>query len=227
MKKSFIAFIGLMLWLVFAMPAYAAACTNLKPVHSLDDLLLQLYNNLDSDCLFQMTAQELSFAWEIVVLEDWNIQDIDDVDMEKKRAISIAESSKIYTDDLSNLYITKGQVRNLDAIEIKGTRDYLFKYSSFFKDGQFPPSLPTPYIIQRNVEGSLFIETSNFFSENNIFNNYKPLETYFWIGGISNLKISPIIVMSSAPDATLSEITLYRTIPSFIRRDVYEKFDID
>ena len=55
--------IGLWLLCWVALPVYAAACTNLKPVHQLEDLLLQLHNNLDSDCLFQMTAEELSAAW--------------------------------------------------------------------------------------------------------------------------------------------------------------------
>ena len=68
MKKiSFFA-----VWLIFISLqniAYAEGCRNLKPVHNLEDLLLQLQHNLDSDCIFRMSAKELSDAWKITVLE--------------------------------------------------------------------------------------------------------------------------------------------------------------
>ena len=39
--------IGLLLLCWVALPVYAAACTDLKPVHKLEDLLAQLYAHLD------------------------------------------------------------------------------------------------------------------------------------------------------------------------------------
>ncbi len=44
-------------------------CHGLHKVTDIDDLLLQVYNNLDSHCLFYMPREELSKAWGIPVFD--------------------------------------------------------------------------------------------------------------------------------------------------------------
>ena len=50
-------------WLIFISLqniAYAEGCRNLKPLHHLEVMLLQLQHRLDSDCMFIRMAMELS-----------------------------------------------------------------------------------------------------------------------------------------------------------------------
>ena len=92
-------------WLIFISLqniAYAEGCRNLKPVYNLEDLLLQLQHNLDSDCIFRMSARELSDAWKITVLERRT-----SIENNGERAKYRVENEKLYLGGTSGWYVYK------------------------------------------------------------------------------------------------------------------------
>ena len=118
MKKiSFLA-----VWLIFISLqniAHAEGCKNLRPVHNLEDLLLQLQHNLDSDCIFRMSARELSDAWKITVLERRT-----SIGNSSERAQYRAENRKLYIGGTSGWFVYKNSYGAIDTLEIRATYSY-------------------------------------------------------------------------------------------------------
>ena len=114
-------------------------CKNLAKIKGIDDLLFQMYSNLDSYCLFEMPAGELERIWGIPVL-DFTDSKYD------KRFDAI--------DSLNTLY-----VRRYDDYEQKQKREliismtdtYVEKNTPFWggsiAQGQLPAQLPKPIVI--------------------------------------------------------------------------------
>ena len=46
-----------------------APCKGLKPFNNIDELLYQFYINMESDCLFEMSVEELEKVWGIKILD--------------------------------------------------------------------------------------------------------------------------------------------------------------
>jgi len=78
-RKIIMVMAALLLWSVPAastaeesLPAATdprtAPCKGLKPYNNLDELLYQFYINLDSDCLFEMSVEELEKIWGVKIL---------------------------------------------------------------------------------------------------------------------------------------------------------------
>lgn len=114
-------------------------CKNLAKIKGIDDLLFQMYSNLDSYCLFEMPTEELERIWGIPVL-DFTDSKYD------KRFDAI--------DSLNTLY-----VRRYDDYEQKQKREliismtdtYVEKNTPFWggsiAQGQLPALLPKPIVI--------------------------------------------------------------------------------
>ncbi len=47
-------------------------CKNLHKVKDIDDLLKQMYDNIDSHCLFEMNTDDLAKVWEVSILNTLN-----------------------------------------------------------------------------------------------------------------------------------------------------------
>ena len=69
-----------------------AKCKGLHKVKDIDDLLLQMYNNLDNDCLFIIRTSALEDVWGLPVL-DFSRKNIKKSD-EKKTISRSAELKK-------------------------------------------------------------------------------------------------------------------------------------
>ena len=222
MKKiSFLA-----VWLIFISfqnIAYAEGCRNLKPVHNLEDLLLQLQHNLDSDCIFRMSAKELSDAWKITVLE--KITSIENSsEVEKHRA----ENRKLYIGGTSGWYVYKDSDGAIDTLEIQATYSYseLYQNKSLFPEARFPKSFLPFYYIPEDIVDTYHIKHSHFLgseylskgNEGILDNNHihQPFEHYLWFKSIDTLTTLPMLDIWTSNDASVLVIKYYRTTPDFL-----------
>lgn len=115
------------------------ACKNLHKVVDIDDLLKQMYDNLDSQCLFDMPTAQLEKIWGIRIFGEGEYPDID---FEKKPVLFL---QKISNNQIRNQY---GQPEI--KFEIHTTKAHQKKYSHYSSFsgsvdlGQFPKYLPQP-----------------------------------------------------------------------------------
>ena len=222
MKKiSFFA-----VWLIFISLqniAHAEGCKNLRPVHNLEDLLLQLQHNLDSDCIFRMSARELSDAWKITVLERRT-----SIGNSSERAQYRAENEKLYIGGTSGWYVYKDNYGAIDTLEIQATYNYsvLYQNKSLFPEARFPKSFLPFYYIPEDIVDTYHIKHSHFLGseylskENgkSVDNNHihQPFEHYLWFKSVDTLNALPMLDMNTASNAGILGIIYYRTAPDFL-----------
>lgn len=116
-----------------------APCRGLKRYENLDELLYQFYINLDSDCLFEMSVEELEKIWDIKILNRHN------TDYWSFRWIS-SFAGKPYKFERDAFFVEVipyiGSKKKMFSINI--TREYGEKYHSLLPLGHFPKLLPEP-----------------------------------------------------------------------------------
>ena len=221
MKKiSFLA-----VWLIFISLqniAYAEGCRNLKPVHNLEDLLLQLQHNLDSDCIFRMSARELSDAWKITVLERRT-----SIGNSSERAQYRAENEKLYIGGTSGWYVYKNNY-GIDTLEISATYNYrvLYQSKSLFPEARFPKSFLPFYYIPDDIVDTYHVKHSHFLgneylsTENgkSVDHNHihQPFEHYLWFKSVDTLTTLPMLDISTDSDSGILDIKYYRIAPDFL-----------
>ena len=221
MKKiSFLA-----VWLIFISLqniAYAEGCKNLRPVHNLEDLLLQLQHNLDSDCIFRMSAGELSNAWKITVLERRT-----SIGNSSERAQYRAENEKLYIGGTSGWYVYKNNY-GIDTLEISATYNYrvLYQSKSLFPEARFPKSFLPFYYIPDDIVDTYHVKHSHFLgneylsTENgkSVDHNHihQPFEHYLWFKSVDTLTTLPMLDISTDSDSGILDIKYYRIAPDFL-----------
>ena len=94
------------------------ACKNLAKIKGIDDLLFQMYSNLDSYCLFEMPTEELERIWGIPVLDFTDLK-------YDKRFDAI--------DSLNTLY-----VRRYDDYEQKQKRELIISMTDTYVEKNTP-----------------------------------------------------------------------------------------
>ena len=117
-------------------------CKNLAKIKGIDDLLFQMYSNLDSYCLFEMPAGELERIWGIPV--------VDFTDPKDEGRVSVVDKE-------DTLYIIKmnadyeHQKPNKIVLEVQMGDAYIEKITPFWggsiAQGQLPALLPKPIVI--------------------------------------------------------------------------------
>ena len=213
-------------WLIFISLqniAYAEGCRNLKPVHNLEDLLLQLQHNLDSDCIFRMSAKELSDAWKITVLE--KITSIGNSSEDEKYR---SENRKLYIGGTSGWFVYKNSYGAIDTLEIRATYSYseLYQHKSLFPEARFPKSFLPFYYIPEDIVDTYHIKHSHFLgneylskgNEEILDNNHihQPFEHYLWFKSSDTLTTLPVLDIWTSNDAGVLVIRYYRTAPDFL-----------
>ena len=73
-------------------------CKNLARVGDLDDLLYQLYSNIDSYCLFEIPADRLETIWGIPVLDFLNADDRQRAKLERRLKDEIKDQGLLYVE---------------------------------------------------------------------------------------------------------------------------------
>ena len=160
----------------------------------IDDLLLQMYNNLDNDCLFIIRTSVLEDIWGLPVL-DFSRKNIKKSD-EKKTISRSAELKKNY----NMIFINKERTYSEDAIEyinVDESIPYLQTpasrryYGGSIDEGMFPKYLPEPQIIYRNYNERLLHKNIypkkpgdvSFYRPK--YTVYKPYSLYYWADNAS------------------------------------------
>ena len=166
-------------------------CKNLAKIKGIDDLLFQMYSNLDSYCLFEMPTEELERIWGIPVL-DFTDSKYD------KRFDAI--------DSLNTLY-----VRRYDDYEQKQKREliismtdtYVEKNTPFWggsiAQGQLPAQLPEPIVITHhlNPNEQPIIEFGEGPTVKEPENVYKSFSYYIWLNKNERPEKYPALVMKT------------------------------
>ena len=126
-------------------------CKNLGKVGDLDDLLFQMYSNLDSHCLFEMPVGELERIWGIPVYdytlptdtasEEVNRRNSEEIDgYTLKRQADQDKYKRLYWEVIKSLSKST-DTKNIVTFDIRSAKDY-----GVFMQGKYPKFLPPPII---------------------------------------------------------------------------------
>ena len=124
-------------------------CTDLKKVNNLDELLYQMYINLDSDCLFTMPLADLEKAWGIQILSKERLQPGQTI-YEMGEAYADLRNSddfrgKPYRSEADAFYVDARRENNrTKQFQILITKVYLQEHATLFPEGNFPKLIPEP-----------------------------------------------------------------------------------
>ena len=117
-------------------------CTDLKKVNNLDELLYQMYSNLDSDCLFTMPLAELEEAWGTKILDRNNLKPGQRL-FELRRSVDF--DGKPYHSEADAFYVEAYREGNRTTnFTIFMTEAYEKAHITLFPEGNFPRMLPDP-----------------------------------------------------------------------------------
>lgn len=160
-----------------------AECRGLHRVKDVDDLLLQMYNNLDNNCLFTINASTLESIWGLPVLDFLNDKIRKDV---LSRSNDLKKSYNI-------IFIKKRALSEFEYINIEESISYLQtpapkrRYGGSIDEGMFPKYLPKPQIIHRNyIDNEIDIMHYPMRADDDIpfyrpqHTVYKPFSIYYW-----------------------------------------------
>lgn len=205
--------LGLMTTLFCLLPTTSMAeentCTGLKKINNLDELLYQIYTNLDSDCLFTMPLAELEKAWGIKIISEERRQP-------GQKLFEIRESidfgGKPYHAETDAFYVEAyHRVNGPREFSIRITETYYKMHATLFPEGNFPKLLPEP--IEKQVisppsyspgpEGSLPRYPQNS-------GRYSREYDYYWL----NTNRTRMILISPGPIPSVTRITVYDQIPA-------------
>ena len=214
-------------------------CKNLGKVGDLDDLLFQMYSNLDSHCLFEMPVGELERIWGIPVYdytlptdtasEEVNRRNSEEIDgYTLKRQADQDKYKRLHWEVIkSNDYDpdNEGEIKNV-VFEIFSARDY-----GVFMQGKYPKFLPPPIIkepeseyfmdppyVDHELEGytpPTEFERNGFLPPSDTV--YKQNTEYFWLNPGRDVKLPYLTLRTirTRRDEDLvyiSEISMHRNI---------------
>ena len=214
-------------------------CKNLAKIKGIDDLLFQMYSNLDSHCLFEMPVGELERIWGIPVYdytpptdtasEEVNRRNSEEMDgYTLKRQADQDKYKRLHWEVIkSNDYDpdNEGEIKNV-VFEIFSAKDY-----GVFMQGKYPKFLPPPIIkepeseyfmdppyVNHEVEGytpPTEFEKNGFLPPSDTV--YKQNTEYFWLNPGRDVKLPYLTLRTirTRRDEDLvyiSEISMHRNI---------------
>ena len=214
-------------------------CKNLGKVGDLDDLLFQMYSNLDSHCLFEMPVGELERIWGIPVYDytpptDTASEEVNRRNIKKrdeyalKRQADQDKYKRLHWEVIkSNDYDpdNEGEIKNV-VFEIFSAKDY-----GVFMQGKYSKFLPPPIIkepeseyfmdppyVNHEVEGytpPTEFEKNGFLPPSDTV--YKQNTEYFWLNPGRDVKLPYLTLRTirTRRDEDLvyiSEISMHRNI---------------
>lgn len=118
-----------------------APCRGLKRYKNLDELLYQFYINLDSDCLFEKSVEELEKIWDTKIFDRRGMPAYEYFPYQDGPNFK----DKPYTSERDAFYVEiapRGENKSEFIINI--TREYHDTYYSLLPVGKYPKLLPEP-----------------------------------------------------------------------------------
>lgn len=120
-------------------------CRALKPCENIDDLLYQMYINLDSGCLFKMPIAELETAWKTKIAF---YKKSDGIALKFVAPKGVYLDEKPYKTERDAFFIEAvlNDDLNIENFIIKKTREYDSKGETLLlNDSDYPKGLPEPF----------------------------------------------------------------------------------
>lgn len=197
MKKALILIIlGLVSQNVLATETrspYYAECKNLNKIKDVDDLLWQMYSNLDGDCLYQMPTKKLAKIWGVPIFDYADYRDDRGLVDRGKQYLAV-EAYRLNAKKPS-LYVVKEIAEGAETMKIERNRAFVddvklrspvvvqqdnqydtatLSYNGSLAQGQFPKYLPKPTVsapLVRSHREEFFYQQGQF-TPNTEYQNY-------------------------------------------------------
>lgn len=159
------------------------SCQNLYQVIDIDDILKQMYDNIDSDCLFKMPANELEKIWGIKVF---------DLNTLTEPRVTIEKFAQSY----QALYVTR-HTSSSGITSLKVLSSYpTYSLGGSFVYGRFPYYLPPPKIYKHEnyeVFGRVYPVPEDIYANM----DYKPMRDYLWLNRKQDINGAVLVISSS------------------------------
>lgn len=143
-------------------PAINTECKNLHKVVDIDDLLYQMYSNIDSHCLFEMPTGELEKIWGIPIV-DYTFPKIETTETNQKLD-EVIEYRKKVENEMNTIYLLKWRSPHNEKysrfdvwVTLNNTnKNYFFHQLKInLEQKQFPKRLPEPNKIHHDKGDSI------------------------------------------------------------------------
>lgn len=195
-------------------------CRNLHKVTDVDDLIKQMYDNINSHCLFDMPTAELEAIWEVKIFDFTNL--VEKVSDEELNAMTEAEFNKRmelfrhvkaqyldYLQTADSLVVTRRSSSSQQGapgeyFDIEATDLYSQRFGGYWRgnldQGKFPEGLPAPktYTVP-NHSYSRPIATSHdkpvYVPENTVYSRM----TYYWWVNHDHDANKPVLEIPTPP----------------------------
>lgn len=190
----------------------SSACKNLSKVINIDNLLYQMFSNIDSTCLFDMPVEELEEVWGVKIL-DYVGKSGDEVSKINEVWQKIVDRSdiEIFIARKSNNYNGNSKYFTVYATF------YYFEHNGFggsIGQGRLPDSLSKPFVkfpnpLVQSFDPPLTPELAPYLESLPKTTEYKPRSYYFWMNK-NHSKDQPMLLMITNPVAQVGSILFYQ-----------------
>ncbi|MFW2178208.1 MULTISPECIES: hypothetical protein [unclassified Moraxella] len=201
------------------LPFLKSQCSGLHKVTDVDDLVQQMYANIDSTCLFDMPASELEKVWGLKVF-DWQLFKKRTTEIDKKKFDEFLQARNKHNKEGKGIYVEiddKDEKRRLRIVTTESySRENNNGWGGSLGQGNFPQKLPQPKVISLASMGIASPTASTEHPEYNIihyFGKYAPRANYLWMNSGKD-KQKPVFIITTGVDSKPVNPTLYRTINS-------------
>lgn len=181
-------------------------CQNLSKITDIDDLLYQMYSNIDSQCLFKMDTQELEKIWGIPIFDYVKNHTEEAIDAQLERRKQVRE----HEDTLYIIKSVRHYNNNLEQEFNVYTSD-LFKekyknYGGYAELGKLPKLLPPPDVQLTDFNALYAMEVAHILTPQKT-TEYESHFIYYWFNSFKNRR-KPFIEIHTTKNSLISIITL-------------------
>lgn len=183
------------------------SCQNLGKVNDIDELLFQFYSNVDNQCLFEISTEELEKIWGIKVLNYISSSDVE------KNILNTKFSDLIDNED--SIFVRKVNFEHgIHALEIYITNKYREENNGWggsIGRGQFPKLLPPPLVItdEQAVEMLYRRPPMDYFIDLTDKDTvYKSFSKYIWMNKSQSNK-NPVLLFTTGVFPRPMNMSLY------------------
>lgn len=181
------------------------SCKNLGKVTDIDNLLFQMYSNIDDQCLFEISTKKLEEIWGIPVLDYIDASDKQTSDLNSKfHSIDNTEVGIFLTKKKSKDGSSKFTVWTTNEYSNRNKNQKVRGWGGSIGQGKFPKLLPAPEIIKP----SYIPYSTAGIQVNRPDIVYKIYTIYYWLNNSSSDQ-QPVLCIASFEATSPELIVLY------------------
>lgn len=201
------------------------SCKDLHKVTGIDDLLFQMYNNIDNHCLFDIPTQELEAIWGLKIIDYTTLEEVSDDYINamskaeyaeySKPSIILSEQYHDYRKNGKGIFIVKKESGIGETLQVNVTESYASTVDRLWggglDKGLFPSKLPKPKIYGI-PDGDYYPPVSTpaddliIVPENTV---YSSMAFYWWINSDNDIN-KPFLEIPTGPFPLPASPTLYK-----------------